>query len=592
MRKKVVSVILSAVLLTALFPVQPAMSVYAQEKVSTSTSLVLLYLNNKEAFINQDKVTLDAPATIIRDKMFVPAKFLGDLIGIPVTYDAATHSVSITTPNSFILIDLTAKTVMINGLPVLFEDFCAIVNNRLLVKLTWLADEMKVRYSYNSELRRVEMLVAGHAAGVVNGQDGNSKPVAKFTLGKQVYRIGEPVKYINLSYDPDAEGLAKLTWTGKEEAFFAAGTYPVTLQVTDPNGHVSEMYTKNVVVSEELYMDRLQYDVHFKPLGSFIKMEQADVKDQLVKLGAIAKKSTPIEKQSNRRLLVSDSPETFSRHGILYQDTVNGKARLYANHVNGMTTVSRFFILATNQSDQPVTIKTTNKGEVYPSLYANLFGHNASVDFLLDETNEKEMTVPAGESYIYVRMPDLKPNQGINAMYDVETSGEVQFSFLAVDGLTVPESPDGYPLLPYEGHVRGTFEHSESNWTLDFTKLDAPKRLIIGNGVDDPFVKGYDPMRATDTVNRGNYGVVYHFEGVKPPKMAILLLARGGIFKGPFKINGEMVLAPQSGVMTAFDGVQLLARTTGKEETLTIEFTPPAASAFPVDIIFYPLEDL
>ncbi|MNP58804.1 hypothetical protein D3C76_1537530 [compost metagenome] len=52
------------------------------------------------------------------------------------------------------------------------------------------------------------------------------------------------------------------------------------------------------------------------------------------------------------------------------------------------------------------------------------------------------------------------------------------------------------------------------------------------------------------------------------------------------------MLVPQSGVLSAFDGVILLGRTTGKEETLDIEFSPPGASNLPVDIVMYPLRDL
>src|SRR5690606_32759406 len=136
-------------------------------------------------------------------------------------------------------------------------EYCAIVDNRLLVKLTWIADAMKLRYAYNNEFRRVELVVIRQPAGAVGDLDGNSKPVAKFALGKDVYRIGEPVQYIDLSYDPDAGGLAKLQWTGKQDAFFEAGRYPVTLRVTDAGGNISEPYTREVIVSEEKLFDRL-----------------------------------------------------------------------------------------------------------------------------------------------------------------------------------------------------------------------------------------------------------------------------------------------------------------------------------------------
>ena len=102
----------------------------------------------------------------------------------------------------------------------------------------------------------------------------------------------------------------------------------------------------------------------------------------------------------------------------------------------------------------------------------------------------------------------------------------------------------------------------------------------------------YRPKVELDVVNGGNYGVVYKIHADKPRKMAVMIMARGGVFKGPFKINGEIIPVPYSGVITAFDGLEVLARTTGTEDALDIEFTPPAGSAFPIDLIFYPLEDL
>jgi hypothetical protein len=94
-----------------------------------------------------------------------------------------------------------------------------------------------------------------------------------------------------------------------------------------------------------------------------------------------------------------------------------------------------------------------------------------------------------------------------------------------------------------------------------------------------------------DALNLGNYGVVYKIHIPEPRKMAVLLLPRGGVFKGPFKVNGKMVLAPPSGVMMDYQGYTIIARTTGTEKALDIEFTPAAGSAFPVDVIFYPLEE-
>ena len=584
MSQKLVSLLLiTALSCVSLFSVNNHVS--ASNNVSGSKSLILLYMNNSTAYVGDEKVILDAPATIIKGKMFVPAKFLGDALGFPVTWDPVTKGTRIDTPAGPIEIDQVNNKVWVNGASVPYSDVCAIVNGRLMVQLAWIGDTTGTQYVYNSDLRRVEIITQVHAQGIVDSVTGNSIPVAKFTFGKRTYRIGEPVKYINLSYDPDAEGLPKQEWTGKQDAFFEAGTYSVSLKVTDVNGNVSKTFTKSLVITDEVYLDQAGYNAHFKPTGSFL--------DRAVHSKFMGLPATAMAKQQpeGRILLVSDSPETIVQPGILYQDAVHGKARLYANHQNGMGIPTKFIILATNMTSEPVTVTTTNKGEVFPSIYANLFGHQASLDFLLQDPMNEKITIEPGVSYKYIMMPDLLPGQGMNAIYDVETSGKVQFSFMAVDPNMIPASPYEYSVLPRGIHVRGTFPVAEINMLIPTAALAKPSRITIGNGVDDTFVTGIDALTTEVTTNKGNYGVMYRIHADNPSRVAVLMTARGGIFKGPIKINGELVLAPTSGVITPMDGVYLLARTTGKEKELVIEFTPPAGSNFPIDLVLWPLKD-
>jgi PKD repeat protein len=585
MKIKLTSLLLvTALALTSLMSVSN--HVIASNNVSGSSSLILLYINNSTAYVDNERISLDAPATIINGKMFVPAKFLGDALGFPVTWDAVTKGTRIHTTAGDIDIDQVNNTVQMNGTSVPYSDLCAIVNDRLMVKLAWIGDATGMNYVYNSDLKRVEIIYRSNSQGIVDSVTGNSLPVAKFTFGKKAYRIGEPVKYINLSYDPDAEGLPKQEWTGKEAVFFKAGTYPVSLKVTDVNGNVSKVFTKNLVVTNEQFLDQAGYNAHYKPVGSFLDRA---VSHKFMGLGATER---VVQTSEQRTLLVSDNPETFTQTGILYQDTVNGKARLYANHQNAMTTAAKFIILATNHTSEPITVTTTNKGEVFPSVYANLFGHQASLDFIMNNPYEEKIIIAPGVSYKYVMMPDLLPGQGMNAIYDVETSGEVLFSFMAVDPNRIPASPYEYSILEKSIHVRGTFSSSDINWQIPSRAFDKPSLITIGDGSRDTFLTGVDAVLNEVSINKGNYGVMYRIHADNPKRMAILMTARGGIFKGPIMINGEVVLAPTSGVITPMDGVYVLARTTGKEKELNIEFTPPAGSNFPIDLIFWPLDDL
>jgi hypothetical protein len=220
-----------------------------------------------------------------------------------------------------------------------------------------------------------------------------------------------------------------------------------------------------------------------------------------------------------------------------------------------------------------------------------LIGHVASVDFLLhNQTTAAPLVIPAGQTAVYVQMPDLYPVQGINLLYDVETDGPLQVAFVASLASSPPINPfDTYKELEFDGHIRGTFPSADKRWDVDLTTFNEPSRLTIGDGKEDIYISGYDPLRQMEVVDMGNYGTIYTIHSDKPRKMAVMLVAKGGPFKGPFVIDGQFMMAPASGVISAFQSMQILARTTGTEDSFDLEFTPPAGSAFPIDLIFYPL---
>lgn len=564
--------------------------------VSTSTIQLQLSVGSKQTVVNDEfGPDLEVPPVLIDAQIYVPLKEIGNRLGVSVEWNGTTNKVELTAPYVKAQFDIFNKQVGLNNTTIPFDGVAALQDGKLYVRLSWIGDVIGAKYKYDAITKQINIYYLQSPAGLISDSSENSKPVAKFTFGKRVYRIGEPIKYIDLSYDPDAEGLVSYEWTGKKDAFFASGTYPVKLRVKDGNGRVSDEYSRNIVIEDKIYVpDSLAYKLNFQPEGTAFETTWSDIYAHFWSLPMLAKKVT---EDNSRKLIVSDSPETIKETGILYQDKVNGKARLYADHVNGMADKLQYVIIARNTNPtKPVSIKTTNKGEVYPSIYANLIGHEASVDFLLhDPIFDNGMTIPPGQALAYVRMPDFYPQQGVNVFYDVETDGEVEFSFVAMNPSAptpTADSLNSYKPLDFAGNVRGSFSVSDVSWDVDLKDLNQPSRLIIGDGKDDLFVKGYDTQRKQEVHNEGNYGVVYKIHLNKPPKMAVLILAMGGPFKGPFKINGEFHMVPNSGLLPAFEKIQVLTRTTGTEEGMDIEFTPPAGSAFPIDLIFYPLPDL
>ncbi|MFC6331050.1 stalk domain-containing protein [Paenibacillus septentrionalis] len=557
----------------------------AVEAAATKTSQVIFYLDQKEAYRNGELVVLDSPATAIAGKSYLPAKFLGDSFGMKVSYDSQTKNVTLISDQVHIVFDIAGNTITVNDEKMSNDNIARIINGRIMVQLTWLCDYMGASYTYTPAQKKVMVTYVPKAEENIDEALG-SAPVAKFSVDKASYAIGETITYTNLSYDPDSEGVS-LSWTNKQDAFFTPGEHQVSLVAIDRNGNKSEPYTRTIMVTDKVLFEEFEYGVYTSGPGGYIKAT-----DELFNASvlSIPEASKTVQYATDRKLLVSDSPEIITKQGILYEDSINGKARLYANHVNESGQSMEFAILATNNTTKPITLKTTNQGEVYPSKYAMLLGSEAVIDFLMYNQVNEAFTVAPGETIVYRQFPTFRNGYGMNTVYDVESSGELLVSFVAAS--KIDRSALALPKLAYNGHVRGSFSQSDITWTVDPSKQGKTRvqRLVIGDGTSDPFIKGYDPLRKEQTTLSGNYGAVYHMTIKKPGNMAIMVMARGGQFKGAFKVNGQFVRVPASGVLTPFDGLVTIAKTKESDEQVTIEFSPPAGSSFPLNLILYPLD--
>jgi len=554
----------------------------------SQTTVIKATLNSRQIIVQNTSKTLDAAPVLVQGRIYIPAKNIADLMNIPLNWNANLQLVDMQTANSKIQFVPSKKIVIIDGVNSPFNGIALISNGRLMLSLRWLSNYTGSQQTFDPNTKSILITFVTQSVQSSDVAD-NSTPVAIFAFTKPTYRIGETIGYVNLSYDPDGDAI-NLQWTGRQDVFFAAGSYPVSLQVIDSAGNQSAVYTRYITITNVVYMNEVQYNVYNQPVGTSFTID-ANMTGNFNNLPELPKQ---ISADTSRKLLISDSPESIMESGIVYQDTVNGKARLYANHTNGTTNKMRFTIAVTNPTNVPITLITTNKGEVYPSVFANLIGSVASTNFLLhDPSNIPPIIVPAGATLIYMQPADLYPGQGINLIYDVESDGPLQYTFVASDADTSLLLPlNFYKPLAYNKNIRGTFPVSQKTWNIDLTNLAAPMELTIGDGINDVFDIGYDPLRGVQTTNYGNYGIVYTIHATNPGKMAVLMLAKGGYFKGPFVINNTISLAPSSGIITAYKSIQVLARTTGSENNFDLEFTPPAGSSFPIDIIFYPLHNL
>ena len=537
--------------------------------------------------VNDEALTLDPAPVIINDKLYMPLKFVTYFFGLNLSYDAATKDAVVTGEDFTLLLNMKQQRFQLNGEALEQSDLVFVSNERMMLQLSWLSEQLGATYEEKLEEHQIAVTFTPRE-NKSQATSVNAKPIAKFVVNKTSYAMGEKITYTNLSYDPDSDAIA-LSWEGKQDAFFIPGEHKVTLVATDQNGYASEPYTRTIVVTNKLVLSELEFNIVHQQVGWIFAANDTAFNDSLLQLPEVRKKQRGGEQ---RKLLVSDSPENIKEQGILYEDAINGSARLYANHLNGTENELALMIYASNRSSKPIKLTTERKGQSAPSQHALLVGSEAVIDYFIDDSAEREvLLIPPGETVEYYRFPTLLPQYGINGMFDVHSDGELVITFAALTGVD-QHSLEQLPKLPYNGHVRGSFQQASFVWDIYPSKRNkhTVQRLMIGDGASDPFLQGVDALQNREASLYGNYGVFYDIHIHKPRRMAVLLMARGGSYKGAVQLNGQLVRVPVSGILEAKKELVTIAKLEGTEKVVNLKLIAPAGSSLPIMLIFYPID--
>jgi hypothetical protein len=546
---------------------------------------ILFDLKSKATYVDGTVTTLETPATLVNDRLYLPVRFLSTYLGFTPNWDEATRTITFEVKGAKVTLKPDTNEALINDQAVAFDSMATLMNYNLLLSARKMSELVGVAIDYNAATSQVTIAIPEPKKELPKQQ--NAKPIAKFTTDKKVYKIGEPIEYIDLSYDPDGTGYYNY-WTGKSGAFFTPGTKSITLTTKDPDGLASDPFTQNVEISNEVLATADEYPFYFGSLNDDPKRIPLNNQTYL-SYKTLDKKE--LQKDTSRKLILSDSPENVKEYGILYQEKVQGKARLYATHENGMDQMMQVSVVISNPTNQPIKLRTTHQGVTTPSAIPEQQGMEALVDWYLKGEQVKEQVIPAGQSIVIYRSGALFPKQGINLLSDIEVDGEAQVSFVANDPSQDAAKLQGLSNLPKGGNVRGTFEASSIDWEVDGSTLqNKPGRIVIGDTVNKQWVKGRDGVTGEETENKGNYGVFYNVEIRKPGKVAVALVPRGGAFKGTVLYNGTILPLPESGVVFAASGY-MLGRTKGTEDSIKLQICPPSGSSLPFDILLYPLDN-
>lgn len=559
--------------------------------VSVAQQHIQLYPEQKDVMVNGQKEMLEEPPALIQDQFYVPVRWLAEKLQLKLNWDAETNKVGLITPKAFIEFDSANGIIQVNGKAVEFASAAEIRNDRLLVQLSWIAEYTGVSYKLAADNQSAELSFIGTPSTAYKESDlikddaqPNSKPIALFAFGKSAYRLGEKIEYVDLSYDPDAEGLPGYEWEGNKEAFYKPGTYPVTLRVKDGKGNVSEPFTRSVTVLDEPYLDKEAFPYYYSNSGTVFQAGKS-----LLKAVSNTERKVPVlvRQPEDRPLIIGKSTSPISELGYLYQEKVNGKARLNLQYANGTDKPARFAIAIRNNNEKAIHITTTRKSEAKPSIYGAVRSNKTAEDFLSSKALDEEMLVEAGATVFYTLSKDVDPGQVFQGLYDITTDGEASVSYLMVKPGDTAYDLGKYTIAGQKESRSGTYPVSEVTWQIDASNVKEMTKLGMGDPSLEPPLTGINAFSKESLVNEENAGVRYRIQVDNAGKTAIAIHPRNGFVQGAVRVNGNVVTFPAGGI-TPNEGL-LLYRTTGSEKQVNIEWMSAGNTQLPIDLVLYPL---
>lgn len=423
---------------------------------------------------------------------------------------------------------------------------------------------------------------AGRSFTLTALRDGGNpmSPQARFSTDKNVYAPGERVVYTEYPFDPDGADITARRWTGRQDVYFQPGTYTVTLTVTNSRGLQSQPFTRTIRVEGQPVDTPLTYALKYAQPGDAFP----DPQILTYPAALISPQASP-----SYPLLFSDSPEVPDQSGILYQDSVTGRARLLGYHLNGLGRAARLYVIARNLESRPVEVRSERLGETAPTRIESILGQVTLLEYFAS-TGGTTLTLSPGQSAAVYASPTLGVGSGVNVMQDLSSSGKVELTYVMLED-SLPPTPQVIQQLPYlrpDGrHVRGTFPDAVR--TLRVTLGALPTRLIIGDGRVDPAVTGTDALTGQTVRLSGNYGVLYDLEVNGAAGTAVALSPRGGLYRGAMNIQDgpitQTIKLPRSGNALKPDEPVLLWR--AQSDRLNIDFVPSSGSNLPISLVFY-----
>jgi hypothetical protein len=314
------------------------------------------------------------------------------------------------------------------------------------------------------------------------------------------------------------------------------------------------------------------------------------------------------------KLIFSDSPESPTTRGKLYEDTALATTsgtdynRVFLYHVNGKASGKmRFAVLIKNTSGSSATLTTQKKGTSGPStsyLYAGKLGFER----WLNSTAGSGVSVGAG---VTVRLDSTfdalkaNPSNLLHGIWDYSMTQTHQVTICALDendvALTVCP---GLSVLSRDSHQRGTFQNADKVYDtasgVQVDTVDGVQQFPLGgNTTNDTAAVGTDATDGSSQTLAGNYGVLYKIhlntKATDGQNLGTLINPRGGAWGGAIWMvagllaGGKFLIPPTTGSNSDNTKASVAGRhSPGASFTIWYQFMPTGGSALPLRHVLVP----
>lgn len=333
----------------------------------------------------------------------------------------------------------------------------------------------------------------------------------------------------------------------------------------------------------------------------------------------------PVESEdTGGTLIFSDSPESVTEDGILYQDSVAGDARVLYYHLNSSNAPKKVAVVLENDGDGSAIVRVTRGGTSAPSGDYLDVGKNTQEAYFNGSRHELIYLRPDNKKLLQPQMDEtvLQPGQLVYGVYDFMASRKVKVSVIMYPADQDPiEFLKSARVLPKdEQRLRGTFRGMDRIVTSQTPYDPAQDGIVyfpLADDLHDRYRVGIDATDGSQVINYGNYGVLYRLEIPTTGSGATqyFLSPLGGVYAGAMTVqygtNPSRMLSTPYG-RTFFgdstppespnaeqarnEGVALLTEYTEladlgtyeNDKKTVFEFSPPGASNLPVNIIMMP----